>query len=152
MSFPKKSDPANLRDPDIESVFTDLHQRSIRQRQQSGSRRSCLTAEIMMSCSLNVYNIEYGNFETRQVRTPGSNSRKRFGLRMIASMAVSTVLTNLLAVSVIRQDGFAKLVSNYLPFSSSPRFTWNAALMSAMWVKACGKLPKCSLEGPSSSG
>ena len=41
---------------------------------------------------------------------------------------------------------------NYLPFSSSPRFSWNAALMSAMWVKACGKLPKCSPEGPSSSG
>jgi hypothetical protein len=30
MSFPKKSDRANLRDPDIEFLFTDFPQRSIR--------------------------------------------------------------------------------------------------------------------------
>jgi hypothetical protein len=48
--------------------------------------------------SLNVYNIKYGNFETRQVRKPGSNSRNRSGLRIIAAMAVSTALTNLSAV------------------------------------------------------
>jgi hypothetical protein len=56
-----------------------------------------LIARIMMSCSLKVYKIEYGNFETRQVRTPGSNSRKRSGLRIIAAMAVSTAGTNLSA-------------------------------------------------------
>jgi hypothetical protein len=71
-----------------------------------------MTAKIMMSCSLKVYNIEYGNFGTRQVRTPGSNSRNRSGLRIIAAMAVSTAFTNFFGCSVIKNGGFPKLVSS----------------------------------------
>ena len=56
------------------------------------------------------------------------------------------------AFNAVAVPVFSKKHVGYLPFSSSPRFSWNAALMSAMWVKACGKLPKCSPEGPSSSG
>jgi hypothetical protein len=41
---------------------------------------------------------------------------------------------------------------SYLPLSSRLRFNWNAALISDMWVNACGKLPRCSPDGPSSSG
>ena len=51
------------------------------------------------------------------------------------------------------QPGIRKLIRTFRLFSlsSNRRFNSNAALINAKWVKACGKLPRCSPEGLNSS-
>ena len=65
----------------------------------------------MMSCSLKVYNIEYGNFGTRQVRTR---------LKLPESVRLKNYrrdgrfdgIHEPFGCSVINDDGFTKLVSS----------------------------------------